>query len=239
MGGRWNPGRVQVYPSNSYFTPGFGYGYGGGYYPGGGYYGGAFLPSPYGYGGGYYGGGYGGYTAPYGNGITNYNYNLPTAPTATSPAPQPATDTSAAAPSRPGDDYYLRGSRAAENLSDALDDIRKGWLNGDYGRLQARVPADGKVRIFSGGEYRYSLDGREFTNLLKDAMKRMDTVSFDLDRPTYTDRSHARVTGRHTFVGPDKARETVSVSYQLELSGGRWVITEAGSSTAPAAHASD
>ena len=234
MGGRWNPGHVTVYPSTSYFTPGFGYGYGG-YYPYGGYYGGVLLPSPYGagslYGSGYSPYGYTGLGGGYG-GVNNYNYNVALPAISITPAPTTPSDTATPTKPKTGDDYYLRGTRSAESLSDALDDIRKAWLNGDLGRLQARVPTDGKVRIFASGEYRYTLDGGEFTSMLKDAMKRIDTVSFDLDRPTSTDRNRARVTGRHTYVNSSGTRETVPVSYVLELVNGRWVITEAGSGTA-------
>lgn len=233
MGGRWNP-RFQTIVPNS----GFGGGtwwvpYGGwGYYPYGGYYGGGiYLGGGYPY--GVYGGGYGGYGGGYG-GYNNYNYNvnppavvLPPAASGAAPAtPAPTAPTSP--PAR--DDYYLRRG-AEESLSDALDDIRKAWLNGDAARLQARVAPDTGVRVSSNGQYRYTMTGAEFSTMLRSAMKRIDTVAFELDRPKSTERGRVTVTGKHTYLDRDKRRQTVSISYTLEQINGRWLITGAGSTT--------
>jgi hypothetical protein len=130
-------------------------------------------------------------------------------------------------------DFYLGGSKQLETISDALDDIRKAWLNGDVARLTARFQPDGKVRVYPKGEYRYTVEVKEFTSMLKDAMTKIDTISFEFDRPKAEEAGHVLVTGVHTFVDADKEKRTTYVSYGLERVGGKWLITQAGSSVAP------
>lgn len=138
-----------------------------------------------------------------------------------------------------GEDFYLKGRSEGENLAAALDDIRKAWLNGDFDRIKARFAAEGKIRIYSGGQYRYSVDVKEFTQLLKDAMTRLDTTAFEFDRPVSEQAGRAFVTGKHSFLDADKKQQQTYISYLLERIDGKWKITQAGSSSSPITHHED
>jgi hypothetical protein len=243
--GRWNPGYQVITPGPNYI-PSYG-----GYYPGGyGYgYGGIGLGYGYGYGNGYgydypvqtpviqqqfyyapSGGGVGG-----GNGYAQGNGHRENVEPRREKA-VPARETTPGESSGEGRDFYLRGNSApgqGERLTDALDDIRKAWLNGDYERLKARIPTDGKVKVFPGGKYRYAQRGSEFSSMLHDAMARIDTLSFEFEKPKAEATGRAFVTGKHTFADASGNRQETYVSYRLERSGGRWLIVEAGSSEAP------
>jgi hypothetical protein len=131
-------------------------------------------------------------------------------------------------------DYYLVRPRE-ETLNDAIEDMRRAWLNGDYSRFRARVREDGKVRIYLKGKYQYSVDGQDFGQMTHDAMTRIDTTGFELDQVQKNGENRAFVSGKHTYVDPDKSKRDVYVSYGLVREKGRWRITEAGSSSAPIA----
>ncbi|HEU4751593.1 MAG TPA: hypothetical protein VFU47_00715, partial [Armatimonadota bacterium] len=131
--------------------------------------------------------------------------------------------------------FYLGNRKESESLSDALDDIRKAWLNGDVERIRSRFKAETKIRIYPKGEYKYSVESRDFSAMIQDAMKRIDTIAFEFDRPQSEDPNRAFVTGKHTFVDADQQRQTTYISYTLERLDGRWYITGAGSSSSPIA----
>jgi hypothetical protein len=238
--GRWNPRYEVVTPPVTQYPGGGGY-----YYPNVPYY------------GGYY---YNGYPNPYGVGVYGYAPNrIPTTVVqqevvvvqerardlqqsgALKDAPRTPAPTRDERSGNKGqlEDFYLGGSKQNETISDALDDIRKAWLNGDVARLSARFKTEGKVRVYPRGEYKYTVEAKEFTSMLKDAMTKIDTVSFEFDRPKAEEAGRLLVTGAHTFVDADKEKRTTYVSYGLERTGGRWLITEAGSSAVPIAKHQD
>jgi len=226
LGGRYNPEYITIYPPR-YNNNGGGWGGGWYGYPGYGYYGGY----PYGYGYPAYGNGY-----PYGYGYGLPGQPLPQVPLQRDVIVQREAPRDVQPEQRPrdnGDGFYLGGRAANESISDALDDIRKAWLNGDVNRLKARLKSDGKVRVYLKGEYKYSMDNREFAALVKDAMTRFDTIAFELDRPQSEEAGRAFVTGKHTYTDADKTKQEVYVSYGLQRVDGKWLIVEAGSSATP------
>jgi hypothetical protein len=230
--GRWNP-RYEVVTPPVTSIP-----YGGGYYYPGGYYSGYVNPYPFGYGYGAYG-----YLPNNVPGTVVQQEVVVVQDRARELQQSGALKDTPRTPSsprveKPGSkeqlgDFYLGGSKQLETISDALDDIRKAWLNGDVARLTARFQPDGKVRVYPKGEYRYTVEVKEFTSMLKDAMTKIDTISFEFDRPKAEEAGHVLVTGVHTFVDADKEKRTTYVSYGLERVGGKWLITQAGSSVAP------
>jgi hypothetical protein len=231
--GRWNPRYQVINPLPS--------GGGGGHYyqynnfpvyPYGGYYGGY---NPYGgLGvGGSFGYGYSPYNVPQ---VVNQQevvvvqqraqelqrqQTQPPAPRATEPKPDL------------GDFYLGGGGKQSETITDALDDIRKAWLNGDFARINARFRPDGRVKVYPKGQYKFTVEAKDFTAMLKDAMTKVDTMSFEFDRPRSEAAGPVLVTGVHTFVDADKQKQTTYISYGLERSGGKWLIVEAGSSSTP------
>jgi len=152
-------------------------------------------------------------------------------PEARREAPEARTEPST--PSEPAaGEYYLSRSQA-ETLQGALQDVRRAWLNGDYGRFRARVKEDGRVRIFLKGKYQYAVGGDDFGQMTRDAMTRIDTTSFELDRVNNIGEDRAFASGKHTYLDPEQNKREVYVSYGLARENGRWLITEAGSSTTP------
>lgn len=152
------------------------------------------------------------------------------APTTSTP-PRRDQEQRAVKPSLEG--FYRGESGKTETISDALDDIRKAWLNGDFARINARFKPDGKVKIYPRGQYKFTVDAVDFTTMLKDAMTKIDTLSFEFDRPKADAEGPVVVTGTHTFVDADKAKQTTYISYGLERVNGKWFIVEAGSSSTP------
>src|SRR5207249_5227562 len=97
------------------------------------------------------------------------------------------------------------------------------------------------IRIVENGRETGGVSGVEFARMTQDALGAMETTAFDFDPPGEARSGQALVTGRHTYriaaaAGEgEPASQTVTISYRLELRGGRWRIIEAGSSSAPPA----
>lgn len=251
--GRWNP-RFQLRTPYPNYIPSYGgYGFGGyGGYGNGGYLynrGGIYFNSPY---------GFGGYSQPYtservyierqiiiipqerANGYDNGNGGV-----------------RKRAPRNNGggadQEFYLRRPRSrptpkatekSESLSDALAAVRQAWLNGDFDKLSKYLPAKGKVRLYLKGKFAYALEAAEFSSVTRDAMKRLDTLDFSLEKPTMLSASKAFVSGTHVVraakqpsasgaVSKPAQKTSVYISYLLEKQNGVWKITQAGSSTTP------
>jgi len=236
--GQYNPRVETFYPPTYGFQPG--HGYGGGY--SGGFYGGGFYGNV-GYGN--FQGGFGFGYNPYPQVIQREVYVLRDRYTdyggqGSQQAPQRRAEPRREEPRREerpknDGDFYLRNPAAAESISDALDDLRKAWLNGDFERFQARIKTTGEVKILLNGEFKYALRGSEFATIVKDAMTKIDTVAFEFDRPKAEGSGRASVTGKHTFINPAKEKQEVAISYALERMDGKWKVVEAGSSDRPGA----
>jgi hypothetical protein len=213
--GRWNPQFQTIQPrSGGFFGGGFFYGYPGYIgYP-------AYPVYPY---GGYpYGAGYGYYGQPP---VVQRDIIV-------IPQPQPRQEERPRVePPRAPEDRPQPAQQ--ESITDALDDIRKAWLNGDLERVRARLTAGSRVRLYPNGDYRYAVDAAEFGSMLQNAMKSIDTISFEFDRPKSEEAGRAFVTGKHVYVDAENSRRTTYVSYTLQRVDGRWKIVEAGSSADP------
>lgn len=145
---------------------------------------------------------------------------------------------SSRAPATEEGDYYL-APRSGETLDDVVADIRHGWMNGDFARLKTRLPEKGRVRIYLKGKYKYSVDAPDFGQMTQDAMRRIDTTSFTIDRVKRLAEDRAFVSGKHVYYDPEHEKHEVYVSYGLVKEDGRWKIAEAGSATEPIAAHSD
>jgi hypothetical protein len=160
------------------------------------------------------------------------------------PSPRSEREESAAPSEERDGAYYLSPSPKDDRLEDAapmtnesLDDavaaIRSAWMNGDTDRLLARIVKQGKVRIYLKGKFKYSVDAADFGQMSRDAMSRIDTISFSLTHVQKRGEGRAFVSGKHTYNDPERQKHEVYVSYGLVKEQGRWKIAEAGSSTEP------
>ncbi len=128
-------------------------------------------------------------------------------------------------------EYYL-APKSGETLDAAVTEIRRAWMNGDFARLKARMRQNGKVRVYLKGNYRYSVEAADFGQMTRDAMSRIDTISFTLGPAKQRGEDRAFVSGKHVYYDPERQKHEVYVSYGLVREDGRWRIAEAGSSTA-------
>ncbi len=241
------------YGGGGYVGGGFGNGGYGGYQPGYGFYGG--IQVLYGYYGGYYG-----YWHPSGifvalapQSLVQQREVIIYREGSGNGGQQPPTDSGRGGGTRPpaggaggtggtdqGDGFYLgkRGPKVEEEvLSDALDDIRKAWLNGDFDRLKARFKTDGTVGIYPKGQFKYAVPTADFLGMVKDAMSRLDTISLEFDRPKSDANGKVFVSGKHAFYDTDsmdkKEKRETYISYGFERVDGKWKVVEAGSGSAP------
>lgn len=240
MGGQLNPRRSNVRLGYARDGFSFGIGYSTGRYG-------------YGYDYGYYGPGYYGpvYSYPYlpvSPTLYPWGYAVPTVPPVTrervviiqGAIPPESVEPSRIESVRPertrGDgEYYLspKSERADEGLVEALMEIRKAWLNGDHARLKARIRDGAKVRIYPKGTYEYSVTAADFAQMTRDAMGRLDTLSFELEAPRTLAEGRAFAAGTHVYKDAGGEKQEVHVSYVLAKEEGRWHIVEVGSGSAP------
>jgi hypothetical protein len=124
------------------------------------------------------------------------------------------------------DNFYDPYSPTTDTLRDTMDDIRAAWMNGDGGLLLQHVNDAYPVRILQKGDYKYSLEPEDYRDITKDALNRVQTISFDW---TDVDRSASDLVvleAKHTFRDPDGDSHTIRLNYTVEKSRGSWWITQ-------------
>jgi len=138
------------------------------------------------------------------------------------------------------DSYYLTGWKY-RTLSSALKDIERAWERSDVNLLMKHVRPDSKIDVFLKGEYTYSLERQDYSDMTSDAMSNVRTEDFQIYRTRERDRYSVVAYGKHTYydyeytedssnLPSQTRRNTVYVTYTLERSGDEWYITEVGSS---------
>lgn len=149
----------------------------------------------------------------------------PSAPTAPPPAPTP-----------PAPRLWADGTHEA-----AFADIERAWAKRDLAPLRRHVRDGGtQISVSLNGRYAYSLASRDFLRLTRDALARLDTLSFRFTRLRKANNGDVTAYGRHVYrtrgrapVPATTAKKTVYVSYTLRRQSGRWVIVGVGSSPKP------
>lgn len=122
---------------------------------------------------------------------------------------------------RPAVPYASYGDRT---LNAAVDAIRDIFSNGSQDAIDALVPTDGQVAIFSNGQYMYTLKGDQFQQMITDAAEDVDTTSFQVDSVRTLD-GEAIVHCTDNFTDNDGGAHSVMQTYRLTFMGGRYVIT--------------
>lgn len=126
----------------------------------------------------------------------------------------------------PDDGFYDPYSSSTTTLRDTMADIRSAWVDGDGGLLLRHINDAFPVRILQKGSYKYSLEPDDYRDITKDALNRVQTVSFDW---TNVDRQKDDVVvleARHTFRDQDGDRHTIRLTYTVEKARGSWWITQ-------------
>lgn len=124
------------------------------------------------------------------------------------------------------DSFYDPYSSGTTTLRDTMEDIRSAWLDGDGGLLLRHINDAFPVRILQKGDYKYSLAPDDYRDITKDALNRVQTVSFEW---TNVDRQQDDVVlleARHTFRDADGDTHTIRLNYTVEKARGSWWITQ-------------
>ena len=96
--------------------------------------------------------------------------------------------------------------------------------------MVAHVDTGTQIAIYLDGNYSYSISGADYSSMVRDAVSRVRTISMTLDNVQQRSDGAYTATGTHQFYDVNGNQKTVSISFTLANSGGRWVIVEAGSS---------
>lgn len=128
-------------------------------------------------------------------------------------------------------DNYYASDPARRALNIALGDIEQAWEQKDIDRFMMYVRPKSSVAIFNKGDYSYSLDWLDYSNMTRDAMNSIDTQSFQFEKLTRRQNTgEITAYGRHKFYDWDGSLDTVYVRYTFERVSGEWYITEAETS---------
>ena len=136
----------------------------------------------------------------------------------------------------PSDGYYLQADAGAAlanqvpGLQNAIDNIRKAFMESDIQPLVDLTDPNVKIAVFQRGKYEYSLGANDYLDLTRDALTHMDTISFTLDRVKKNGVGVYTVSGKQIYVDSNNQQYKVYVSYVLQRIDGRWIITQVGSS---------
>jgi hypothetical protein len=128
-----------------------------------------------------------------------------------------------------GNGYYMSQGQYT-GLDAALNDIKSAWVNGRADLMLAHIDSGTQIAIYLDGNYSYSISGADYSNMVKDAIGRVRTISMTLDNVQQRSDGAYTATGTHQFYDINGSQKTVSISFTLANSGGRWTIVEAGSS---------
>jgi hypothetical protein len=129
----------------------------------------------------------------------------------------------------------------ANSFQAAFADIAHAWTDGniDLVRRHLRDP-DTRISVFLDGTYSYSIASSDFSQITRDALDRLHTVSFDFTRLRKAKNGDVTAYGTHIYRVADSAdagspndqpgdsalgaEKTVSVSYTLRHFAGEWDV---------------
>lgn len=115
--------------------------------------------------------------------------------------------------------YYLY-NRPHSSLSSALRDVCRAWERGDIDLMMRHVNSDSAIDVYLKGDYAYSLSARDYREMTSDAMRAIDTISFDF----YRVRKRCCQKDTIYFGGyqVDIPNETVAVAYGTHVYYDSW-----------------
>ena len=129
---------------------------------------------------------------------------------------------------------YVYGNHDYNNASNreldyAMDDLQDGFEKKDFRALERLVPDGGQIAIMRDGRYDYSIDTRDFDDLLHDLSSNADTTRYRI-LESRVNRDTARISAEHDYVDQWGNRQRVYHSIYLERERGNMVIREFGTS---------
>jgi hypothetical protein len=128
------------------------------------------------------------------------------------------------------DSGYGRNDRYNRSELDyAIDDLVYAFEEQDRRSLGRLIPTRGRVDIYLEGEYDYSLESRDFYDLMLDAIYNTQTRRYEIVS-VQTNSDEAEVVARHEYTDPWGRRSSVYHWYRLEEDRRGYVITKFGTS---------
>ena len=127
------------------------------------------------------------------------------------------------------DNYGYNRSSQNRELDYTIEDLQDGFENRDFRALDRLVPDRGQIAIYRDGRYDYSIDTRDFSDLLNDLSSNANTNRYRI-LETRINRNSARISGLHEYTDQWGNRQRVYHSIYLENEHGDYVIREFGTS---------
>ncbi len=130
------------------------------------------------------------------------------------------------------DEYYL-GGRVNNELDYTLSDIRKSWLDGRSDLIGIHVRKDQMIAVLLDGDYDYSLESDDYTQMTFDAIDQTRTSRFTWESIRQRANGDYTAFAKHTYLDSSNDEQVVYVSYTLRKVGRNYHIVEVGSSKQP------
>ena len=103
----------------------------------------------------------------------------------------------------------LRNSYPAGSYQAAFADIARAWTDGDVKLLRRHTrDADTRLSVFLKKKYSYSIASGDFLQITRDALDRLNTVSFDFTRLRKAKNGDVTAFGKHVYRVADSANNT-------------------------------
>ena len=103
--------------------------------------------------------------------------------------------------------------------------------HGPLGHVFLGAPGPILAYPYGDGRIRFCIDVPLGAAKGRDAMVKLDTISFEWDRPQSDAPGRVFVTGKHIYLDGEGKRQETFVSYGLERINGRRIVAEVGSSS--------
>ena len=94
----------------------------------------------------------------------------------------------------------IRNSYSADSYQAAFADIARGWSDGDIKLIRRHTrDSDTRLSIFLNKKYSYSIASGDFLQITRDALDRLNTVSFDFTRLRKAKNGDVTAFGKHVY----------------------------------------
>ena len=119
---------------------------------------------------------------------------------------------------------------AYSGLDAALNDIKNAWMTKQPDLMLGHIDTGAQITIYLDNNYAYSLPGSDYSDMVRDAIGHIQTISFNFTNVEMRSDGAYTATGTHEFVDANNNHRVASISFTLTQTGGKWVIVAAGSS---------
>ncbi|MHB0997827.1 MAG: CFI-box-CTERM domain-containing protein [Armatimonadota bacterium] len=110
------------------------------------------------------------------------------------------------------------------SLDEILDDIGLTWTEYDPNLLMKHVASNAKIDVYYNNKSSHSITYRQLYKLTAESLNRIETTDFRFTSIKKT-KTTARAKARHEFYGPSKDARIAYLTYYLNRTGSRWLIT--------------